>query len=224
MISKLFAGTVTQVDQTWDDTATRTYQIQPFTKVYLEGSFKVILEQGNQVGLRIKTDEDNFKYIDVVTDAQSLTLKITKKHFDFDELILYITFKELTDLEIEGGICIETKGYINLKDFKLKVQGGAVVEMNLKVQKFHLSGEGGVKMQFDGIADELIATLSGAGYLNSLELKTRNVDVKIEGIGAASVFATDKLIAFISGFGKINYRGDPEVIKKIEGVGSVSHD
>ena len=65
------------VQQSWDDTNTRTYNIQPFTKIYLEGAFKVILEQGTQSGLRIKTDEDNFKYIDVQSDTQTLNLKFS---------------------------------------------------------------------------------------------------------------------------------------------------
>jgi len=106
MVAKLFAGPVMPNPQVWDDTDTRTYTIQPFTKIYLEGAYKVILEQGTQCGLRIKTDEDNFKYIDVNSDSQSLSLKITKKHFNFDELILYITFKDLEKVVIEGGISL----------------------------------------------------------------------------------------------------------------------
>ena len=196
----------------------------PFSKIYLEGAFKVILEQGTQSGLRIKTDEDNFKYIDVQSDTQSLSLKIVKKHFDFDELILYITFADLEKLEIQGGISLETKGYVDLKDFYLHVEGGATVEMNMKANKVKVIGEGGVKFEFDGIADELDATISGAGYLDAIDLKTKDCDIRIEGVGAGSVYATESLNATISGFGKIRYKGEPKVYKKVEGVGVVSPD
>jgi len=224
LMSKLFASPEMPVQQSWDNTNTRTYNIQPFTKIYLEGAFKVILEQGPQSGLRIKTDEDNFKYIDVQSDTQSLSLKIVKKHFDFDELTLYITFKDLEKLEIQGGISLETKGYVNLKDFFLHVEGGATVEMNMKANKLRVIGEGGVKFEFDGIADELDATISGAGYLDAIDLKTKNSDIKIEGVGAGSVYATESLNATISGVGKIRYKGDPKVYKRVEGVGVVSPD
>lgn len=224
LVSRLFATPVMPVQQPWDDTNTRTYNIQPFTKIYLEGAFKVILEQGPQSGLRIKTDEDNFKYIDVQSDTQTLSLKIIKKHFDFDELILYVTFKDLEKLEIQGGISLETKGYVDLKDFYLHVEGGATVEMNLKASKIRVVGEGGVKFEFDGIADELDASISGAGYLDAIDLKTKNCDIKIEGVGAGSVYATESLNATISGVGKIRYKGDPKVFKKVEGVGIVSPD
>lgn len=224
LVSKLFAVPVIPVEQSWDDSDTRTYQVQPFTKIYLEGAFKVILEQGSQSGLRIKTDEDNFRYIDVHSDAQSLNLKVTKKHFDFGELILYITFKDLEKLVIEGGIKLETKGYIDLKDFYLHVEGGASIEMNVKADHFKLIGQGGVKFELDGIVNELDASIAGAGYLNAVDLKTKKTNFKIEGVGAGSVYATDMLNASISGVGKIRYKGDPQVHKKIEGIGIVSND
>jgi len=224
LVTKLFAASVMPDQQTWNDTNIRTYHVQPFTKIYLEGTFKVILEQGGGSGLRIKTDEDNFKYIDVQSDTETLSLKIVKKHFDFDELILYITFKDLEKLVVQGGISIETKGYVDLKDFYLHVEGGATVEMNLKANKVRVIGEGGVKFEFDGVADELDATISGAGYLDAIDLKTKNCDFRIEGVGAGSVYVTESLNATISGVGKIRYKGDPKVYKKVEGVGVVSPD
>lgn len=224
LVSKLFAMPVMPVQQSWDDTDTRTYNIQSFTKIYLEGTFKVILEQGMQPGLRIKTDEDNFKYIDVQSDTETLSLKIVKKHFDFDKLILYVTFRDLEKLVIEGGVSLETKGYVGLKDFYLHVEGGASIEMNMKAGKVKVIGEGGVKFKFDGVADELDASVSGAGYLDAIDLKTKNCDIKIEGVGAGSVYATESLNATISGVGKIRYKGDPHINKKIEGVGIVSPD
>lgn len=224
LVSKLCAVPVSPVHESWGDTDTRTYNVQPFTRIYLEGTYKVILEQGSQPGLRIKTDEDNFKYIDVQSDSESLSLKIIKEHFNLDGLVLYITFTELEKLEIEGGINLETKGYVELKDFYFHVSGGANIEMNVKANKLKVIGEGGVKIEFNGIADELDVSISGAGYLNASDLKTKRTNCKIEGACAASVYATDWLDATICGVGKIRYKGDPQVVKKIEGIGLVSSD
>jgi hypothetical protein len=224
LVSRLFASPVAPIQPNWDEPGIRTYEVKPFTKIYLEGTFKVILEQGSQSGLRIKTDEDSFRYIDVQTDAESLSLKILKKHFDFDKLVLYINFKDLERLEIKGGISLETKGYVDLKDFYLHVEGGANIEMNLKANRLDVIGDGGVKFEFDGIANELNASLAGAGYLDATDLKTKKCDFKIEGIGAGCVNVSETLNASISGIGKIRYKGDPQVNKKIEGIGLVSRD
>lgn len=224
LVSRLFAADIAPVQSQWDDTDTRTYKVQPFTSINLEGGFKVILEQGSQPGLRIKTDEENFQYIKVQSDSESLSLKITKKHFNFDELVLYITFKELENLDVKGGISLETKGYVDLKDFYLHVSGGADIEMNMKASNVKLIGEGGVKIEFDGVANELNATISGAGYLNANDFKTKRTDCRIEGACAACVYATETLNASIAGVGKISYKGNPQVNKKVEGLGLVSSD
>ncbi len=81
LVSKLFAEPVMPVQMAGDEPNVRTYNIQPFTKIYIEGAFKVVLEQGAQSGLKIKTDESNFKYIEVQSSIETLSLKISKKHF-----------------------------------------------------------------------------------------------------------------------------------------------
>jgi len=225
MVAKLFAEPVSLLpEQSWDEDGIRTYNVQEFSSLYLEGTYKVILEQGSQPGLKIKTNESNFKYIEVESISHSLNLKITKKHFDFDELILYITFKDLNKIEIDGGVSLETLGYLNFKDFELIVEGGACIDMNLKVDKFKVLGQGGVKLDFNGVADELTATISGAGYIDAIDLKTRKSEIKIEGVGAGCVDVSEELKATINGIGKIRYKGDPIVSKNIEGIGLVSNE
>jgi len=224
LVSKIFASPALPVSESWDDTETRTYKVQPFTKIYLEGGYRVVLEQGTESKLRIKTEKGNFEYIDVKSDAESLSLRITKKHFNFDEMVLYITFKDLEKLDIEGGMSLETNGYLEFKDFFLHVAGGASIDMNLKAQNLKIVGEGGVKFKLNGIADQLDASISGAGYLDAIDLKTRRSDCNIEGACAASVYVTETLNATISGVGKIRYKGNPQVNKHINGIGIVSHD
>lgn len=184
----------------------------------------MILEQSEHVGLRIKTDEDVFEYIDVDSDSETLSLTITKKHFNFDQLVLYINFVDLEELVIKGGVKLETKGYIDLTDFHLQVEGGAKIEMELKVDDLKVVGEGGVSFEFRGVAENFDVRISGAGHLDADQLKSETVSVAIEGVGGASVYATKYLKARIEGVGKIRYRGDPEVDKIINGIGFVSRD
>ena len=224
MVSQLFAAPVFFKNLSSDKVDTRTYDVRPFRKIHLEGAYKVILEQGANPGLRIKTDEDNFDFIDVDSNEETLNLKIIRKHFNLDELTLYITFTDIEKIDIEGGLNLETKGYIELKDFYLHVEGGASIELNIKANRVKVIGEGGVKFELDGIAGELDASISGAGYIDASDLKTKKTDIKVEGVGGGSVYATEELNATIQGVGKIKYKGDPKVYKNIEGVGLVSQD
>ncbi len=208
----------------WDDDEVRTYDVENFQRVVLEGGYKVILEQSGKPGLRIKADEESFEYIDVDSDNGTLHVELKEKHFNFEGMILYIEFEQLESLKIEGGVKLETKGYLDLNDFYLSVEGGAKIEMEMKAEEVHLQGEGGVSYTFRGVARKMDVRLSGAGHLNANDFKTEEVAIDIEGVGGASVYATKYLKAQIEGVGKIRYRGNPQIDKNIEGIGFVRPD
>lgn len=224
MVLFLSSPFATQANQKWDGDTERTYDVSNFDKIYLEGGYKVVLEQSSTPGLRIKADEEALDYIHVESNERTLRLTISKKHFDFERLTLYINFTDLRELHIEGGVKLETVGFVDLKDFELEVEGGASVEMGMKVGDLTVIGEGGVNFNLRGVAQRLHARISGAGRVNAEELKTESVTFKIEGVGWGSVYATEYLDAKIDGVGKITYKGNPRVDKDIQGIGFVSND
>jgi len=208
-----------------DDWESKTYDVGEFTSIYLEGGYKVFLIQGNKNSVRVKaSDDDVFDYIQVKNYSNELNIDLEPDHFDFDRIILYITFKDLEKLKIEGGVKLETKGYLDLNDFELYVAGGAKIEIDMKAEDVEIVGEGGVLFELDGVARSLDVRVSGAGHVDADELKTKDVNFKIEGVGTGSVYATETLNARIEGVGKLKYHGNPKVTKSIEGLGSVTRD
>ncbi len=209
-------------EEGWDS---KTYELGNFTDIKLEGGYKVYLIQGDKNSLTVRaSDSDVFDYLKVKNDEESLSLKVDREHFNFDRISLYITFKELEKIDIEGGVKLKTKGYLNLKDFAIRVEGGANVELDLKAEDVKVVGEGGVLFELDGVAESLDVHVSGAGHVDAGELKTKDVTFHVEGVGTGSVYATETLHAIIEGVGKVKYRGNPEVTKSIEGLGTVTND
>jgi hypothetical protein len=206
----------------WDDDSARTYDITNFERIVLEGGYKVILVQSDQPGLRILADEKLHESIKVDSDGHTLSVTLRERHLDFRGVILFIEFVDLAELRVEGGVKLETRGYVDLKDFYLHVEGGAKIEMEMKVNHLKVVGEGGVSFDFRGVAQTMDARISGAGHLDADDLKTNDVTIEIEGVGGGSVYATDFLQAKIEGVGKIRYKGNPKVDKTIEGIGFVS--
>ena len=209
-------------DEDWE---TRTYEMGDFSEIYLEGGFKVYLIQGNQNNVKVKaSDKDVFDYLKIKNKSDRLSLKIEPDCLDFDRIILYITFKRLEEINIEGGVKLETKGYLDLGNFDLYVAGGAKIELDMKADDVHIVGEGGVLFELDGVAKSLNIKILGAGRIDADKLKSKDVTVKIEGVGSGSVYATETLNATIEGVGTIKYRGNPKVTKYINGIGSVKRD
>lgn len=201
---------------------TRTYEIDRFNELFLEGAFKVYLIQGNENSLEVRaSDSGAFDYLDVDNRNEYLHLHVDREPFDFSRITLYITFKNFERLRIEGGIKLQTRGYLDLDDFMVDVKGGAKIEIRAKARNIGIKTEGGVMFELDGVAESLDVKVAGAGHVDADELKTRDVTFFIEGLGTGSVFATETLNATIKGVGKIKYRGNPQLTEFIDGLGSV---
>ncbi len=209
----------------YEDWESKTYEIGNFTEIYLEGGYKVYLIKGDENKVIVKaSDDDVFDYLKIKNVGDRLSLKVEEDCFNYDRIILYITFKKLERIKIEGGVKLKTKGYLNLNDFNMYVAGGAKIELNMKAEDVHIVGEGGMLFKLDGVAKSLDIKITGAGNIDADELRAKDVTIKIEGVGTASVYATETLNAKIEGVGTIKYRGNPKVTKYIDGLGSVKRD
>jgi len=208
-----------------DGWESKTYNTGRFTRIFLDGSFKVQLIQGRDNYLEVQTsDAKAFDYLDIRNERGLLRINVQRKPFDFSKVTLYITFETLERLEIEGGVQLETKGYLGLEDISLHLKGGTKIDFFVKARNMAVVNEGGVLFHTEGVAESLDVRLYGAGHIDAGELQCRDVSFRIEGVGTGKVHATNSLNAVIKGAGKIRYKGDPLVSKEIEGLGSVDKE
>ena len=211
-----------QNDEDWH---TRTYEVENFSELFIEGGYRIHLIQGDDSKVMVKaSDSDVFDYLQVKEWGDELRIDIEPDKIEMDRIALYITFKTLEKLDIQGGVKLYTEGYLDLEDLDMYVAGGAKVEMELKADDLKIVGEGGVLFELDGIAKSLDVKLSGAGHVDAKGLKVKDASFRIEGVGTGSVHAVETLYAKIEGVGKVSYKGDPEVSKHIEGVGTVTRN
>ncbi len=202
-----------------------TFELGNFTEIYLEGGYQVFLAQGDENKVTVKVlDDDIFDDLRIKTDNNKLRIRVERDCFNYGRVKLYITFKTLAKVNIEGGVKLKTKGYLNLNNLEMYVSGGAKIEFDMKADNVTIFGEGGILFEFGGVAKSLDIKISGAGHIDAEGLRAENVSVKIEGVGSGTVYATETLYAEINGIGKINYRGDPKVTSNIDGIGLVKRN
>jgi hypothetical protein len=208
-----------------DKRESRIFETGEFTGLFLEGAFGVELIQGNTHSLEVRvSDSKAFDYLKITNERGLLHLHVDRKPFDFSRITLYVTFETLTSLRIFGSIKLETHGYLDLNHINLLVEGGARVKFQVVASHISLENKGGVMVELLGVTESLNVRLAGAGHINAGELKSRDVEFRVDGVGTGRVFATHTLRAQIKGAGKLRYRGDPQVTQNIEGLGSVSRD
>jgi hypothetical protein len=208
-----------------NDWHSKSYSVDNFRDIYLEGTFKAELIQGNHNSLTVNTsDVKAFDYLKVVNKGGMLHIKVDRKPFDFSRVTLYITFQELRMIEIEGGMNLKTEGYLDLDDLSIKVEGGAKIDFKTKAGDISIVSEGGALFNLSGVAESLDVRLVGAGHVDAGQLKSKYVFFDIEGVGTGLVNVTYSLNAQIKGVGKLKYRGNPKVTKIVEGLGSVKKE
>jgi hypothetical protein len=208
-----------QNDRDWQS---KVYNLGEYSTVRLEGGFRVYLIQGDHYEVKVKTpDSDVFDKLRITNSGGKLSVKVNQSIFDYTRVNLYFTFKELSELEIEGGVNLKTNGYLDLKDFSTSVKGGATIELNMKAQKVKFIGEGGFILEIKGVSDFLDLSISGAGHISAAEMKSKDVKFAIYGFGTGSVNPIQSLDATIEGVGMIKYKGTPKVNQNIDGLGSV---
>ena len=213
------ATSKSSIEEEWES---RTWEIGSFSTLHLEGGFKVFLIQGEENSLEVKTsDAKAFDYLNVTNKDGILHLHVDRKPFDFSRVTLYLTFREMERMEIEGGITLRTRGYMNMDDFFIKVEGGSKIDLKAKARNIGIKTEGGVLVELNGVAESLNVKLEGAGHVDAGALKCKDVRFNIQGVGTGKVHATNTLEARIAGAGKIRYRGNPRVTEDIEGLGSI---
>jgi hypothetical protein len=208
-----------QDDDGWKS---KSFEMGDFSEIRIEGAFKVYLVQGNDCFVKVKsTGSDVFDKIKINNYQNEVEIKMDQSVFDFSRISLYITFKTLEKLDIEGGVVLKTNGYLDLNNFAVNVSGGANVDLYMKADKVNIYGEGGFLFDLKGVANSLIIKINGAGHVNAAELKSKEVSFTTIGFGTGSVYATQNLNAKIEGVGKLRYKGNPKVMQYIDGLGAV---
>ncbi len=219
----LFAMNILARGKEYD--AKKEYPISDFSALFLRGGFKVFLIQGKQPGLTVEMDSDSgFDKIEVENRGDELSIVMKRDYVALKRCRVYLTFTHLNEILVEGGLKLDSKGYLDLNDLRIQLAGGANVDLQLKADEVKVIGEGGVLVNLDGVTNNLSLKLSGAGKVDAGELKAKDVDVRINGVGTGCVFATDNLYAEINGVGRIKYKGNPRVVKDIEGLGGVTQE
>jgi hypothetical protein len=91
--------------------------------------------------------------------------------------------------------------------------------------KVELSLRGAGRIEVNGATKQLTARLGGVGSLEARELRADNVEVKLTGLGSATVFARSNANLMLSGLGSATVYGKPANRRSTStGLGSVTWD
>ncbi len=206
------------------DKIEKSYTVDNFSSIFLKGPYRVTLRQSDNYSLTIKASEKYIELLEVSSDGGELRIEMDEKRFKKPwNIEVYINFRELSKLRIEGAVDLECDNAINTDNLKLEFEGAGNVELNIEASKVIADISGVGNFEIRGNTEYHKVSFDGIGNYDAQNLYSKFTLVESNGIGSVSVYACDKLKGEASGIGSIDYFGDPDDVDlEASGLGSVN--
>ena len=216
-----------------DNLVTESREVSNFDRVFLRDYGELVITQGEEESLTIKTDRDILPKIKTEVREGRLVIKIGGHWLDklghalstslTRQWIKYnLTVKKLTGLEIAGAVRVNASD-IETDRLALKLSGAGQINIKaLSAEVLEVDSPGAGAINISGKVEEQRVVISGAGSYKAPKLESRRASVDLRGAGQATVWAVEDLDVAIRGLGSVEYYGTPAVKKSISGLGSVT--
>jgi hypothetical protein len=200
-----------------------------FTRIKISNAFKVIITQSETESIAISAAEEKYKE-EIKTEIENGTLKIyygggTNWKGRDRKLKAYVSFKNLSHLEVLGASDVAVVGKITTTGITINVSGASTFKGDVSADNLEIKMSGASKGSFSGNSEMLNVDCSGATDLNAYNLKAVRCNAEVSGASNIDIFVSGELNATASGASRIRYKGNPQVsnVKK-SGVSTISKE
>ena len=209
--------------------STQDRHLSGFRAIDLAGSFDVYITQGSTESVKVEAPSNVIDRI--VTEVEDGVLKIHSKKdsnwnnwgFGNKKMVIYVTAKDLNGVSVTGSGDIFFRDGISTNTLKLNITGSGDMQGKVNVKKLESRISGSGDMSLSGRADDSSVSVVGSGDFKARELVTVSTAVRVAGSGDATVNASNKVDASVSGSGDIHYTGGAKNISSSKaGSGDIS--
>ncbi|MEN8008312.1 MAG: head GIN domain-containing protein [Candidatus Krumholzibacteriota bacterium] len=185
------------------DMETRTLDLKDFHAIDVGGAFDLDITLGDKQKVVMTIDDNLWDNLEAEVHGGTLEIGWDKSCNPDGDCRVEIVVRKLDAMDIHGAADVGIRDFHG-DSFSFDVSGAAELDM-------------------DGTVDKLDISVSGAGDIDTRDLKAKVVKISVSGAGEAKVFASESFEGRVSGVGNIDYWGDPEHQKtKVSGMGDIS--
>jgi flagellar motor switch/type III secretory pathway protein FliN len=214
----------------------KALELPEFKSIYVNSNYTVYLKQTNKQEVTVEAMTDIYSVTDIKVVDGVLMINIERKPESPNKSLwakiddiklnptmkLYVTMKNIEELQVNGGGKIIAENSLATGDLKLAVNGSGGMDIDLKgdMVKAEVTGSGSIALR--GYATSLDALISGAGTINGFNCPMENAKVKVSGSGICELNVSTTIDAVVAGSGLVKHKGNTKnAQKKIYGTGSV---
>ena len=196
---------------------TRDIPVQSFSELKASGVYELKLSQGSTESVKIEADENLQDLFEVKNEGSKLvisTKKMENKNLKLhNKLKVYVTFRNLKELEIQTVGNVNSEENLSFGDLKLSTHSVGNVNLKLTANKINVDNHGVGDVTLVGKADDAVVKSNGVGSLNAGAFVVQTMDINNNGVGHAEVNAAKSLKVHDSFLGKVKNKGAAEARK-----------
>jgi hypothetical protein len=201
--------------------------LETFRRIRVSGRGEVVLAQGGPEHLRVDPLPEGVRVHAKVREGRLLV--DVEDHTPWWRSIgsnrpavrMVITFPALDGLTLSGAVTARASA-LDATDLRISASGGTQLRIDgLRARTLRVKGSGAVDMRLAGVATEQHVELSGAALYDASRLASDAADVEVAGAAKVSLDVARTLHALVSGAGRVEYLGDPQVRSRVSGAGHV---
>lgn len=196
-------------------------KISSFDEIQISSAFEVYLKQGNEETLVLEADQNLMEHIKTEVVAGKLKIYIKKTIRRYDELNVYLTFKEIESIDISGAVEIEGQNSMKFDELEIEASGASEIELDLTANSLKMDISGASETELTGKAEEVKIECSGASDFDAPDLEVEHMSIDASGASNAKVYVNKTLNIDASGASTVKYKGNPTIESDISGAGTL---
>jgi len=197
---------------------TQIRKVGSFDKVKAAKGINVTLIEGDkeEVDVHIKNAEVG----DVITEVKKrkLIIKMKTKIYKDMAVQVYVTYKQLREIDAGSGATIDAENTIYAESLKLRAGTDSNLKLEVDVNNLEVNGSA-CKIEIEGTTKFQEVSIGTGGKYLAYELDSKEAYAKATLGSVVEVTVEDKISATAGSGGTVTYLGDPNKIEKKESTG-----
>lgn len=194
---------------------TETIELSGFKHLILNGTFKVILSQGNEEGVRVSTDDNLVNLFQTRMDKDVLYVTMLADVRKATELNVYISYRELKNITLLKNVSVSSDQVIHFDELKLFLSGGSAINSEIFATVLRVKQNDQSFCNIKGYAEKLFIDIHDETEFNCFSLKSELCQVEATGYSEVMINCEKTLKLKVTGESNVYYTGEPKITERI---------
>ncbi|MBL8001884.1 MAG: DUF2807 domain-containing protein [Flavobacteriales bacterium] len=201
----------------------RVLEVAPFTGIEVDGALDVVVTHGAQQRVVVEAQRELLELVRTDVRKGVWHLSTTRSYSTDKPFIVRIEVPRLDHVTLDGSGDVMADSVFGAGRTTIALMGsGNVLARSLHEERLTVTLGGSGNITLTGTADRMDGTIEGSGNIHALDLAAAHAEVVVQGSGDLELTAIEELDATVGGSGNVRYRGQPKLISRVQGSGTVA--